>query len=370
MPPTAQAIPSGLTTCRGLHVLGRSYRLVTPDPDQLALVALFYAPMMGPVASGATDVTFSTLPGTGLAVTLEGKRFDFSEPWVTRAPSSALTHALLATESRHLVFHAGAFGRAGRAVMLAGASGLGKSTLIAHLGERGATILSDEFAPLDRYSGSLAPFRMRVGLRAGPRPERAGIDVELPGESKRLLNPDAGPSRTVDPLPLASVVILGTSAGPSPASACPRVRLWLDAEPDAACARLAMEGCELLAPPVFDGLWTAVLVAHPDLRRIVEAMRTDPKSPASLMRVQYEDLDPPDFQAAPVLRELSPTTGVMELVKRLSTAQRSRIVDEVFAGDATRLVLETAAAVRTARFFHLRPGRLTETLACLEGLVR
>jgi hypothetical protein len=131
-----------------------------------------------------------------------------------------------------------------------------------------------------------------------------------------------------------------------------------------------MEGYELLAPPEFDGLWTAALVSHRDLRRAVAAMRTAPKSQAALMRVQFEDLDPPDFLAPPVLRELSPTTGVMELVKRISTAQRSRIVDVAFAGDATRLVLETAAAVRSARFFHLRPGRLAETLACLEDLPR
>jgi HprK-related kinase A len=66
---------------------------------------------------------------------------------------------------RHLLLHAGAVERDGRALVLTGASGSGKSTLAALLAARGWRFLGDELALLDPASGTLAPFPRPTSLK-------------------------------------------------------------------------------------------------------------------------------------------------------------------------------------------------------------
>jgi hypothetical protein len=72
---------------------------------------------------------------------------------------------LLAHRAGGLVFvHAGAVAWAGRALVLPGASGCGKSELVAALVRAGATYLSDEFAVLDG-AGRVHPYARAIALR-------------------------------------------------------------------------------------------------------------------------------------------------------------------------------------------------------------
>ncbi|MAF60640.1 MULTISPECIES: HprK-related kinase A [Sphingomonadales] len=66
---------------------------------------------------------------------------------------------------RHLLLHASAVSRQGRAVVMTGLSGAGKSTLSALLAERGWRFLGDEFVLLDPDSGKIAPFPRPVSLK-------------------------------------------------------------------------------------------------------------------------------------------------------------------------------------------------------------
>lgn len=66
---------------------------------------------------------------------------------------------------RHLLLHASAVSRHGRAVIMTGVSGAGKSTLSALLGERGWRFLGDEFVLLDPDTGMITPFPRPVSLK-------------------------------------------------------------------------------------------------------------------------------------------------------------------------------------------------------------
>lgn len=66
---------------------------------------------------------------------------------------------------RHLLLHASAVSRGGRAVIMTGVSGAGKSTLSALLGERGWRFLGDEFVLLDPETGMITPFPRPVSLK-------------------------------------------------------------------------------------------------------------------------------------------------------------------------------------------------------------
>ena len=88
-----------------------------------------------------------------------------------------LSQALLAAEMamnlqvalgwrQHLLLHASAVERGGRAIIMVGASGSGKSTLAAQLGERDWRLFGDEFAMLDLSPDALLwPFPRLISLK-------------------------------------------------------------------------------------------------------------------------------------------------------------------------------------------------------------
>ncbi len=88
----------------------------------------------------------------------------------------SLDHGLLAAEMgmnlqmalgwrRHLLIHASAVEKDGRALVMTGESGSGKSTLAAMLGERGWRLLGDEFTLLDIDSGMVRGFPRLISLK-------------------------------------------------------------------------------------------------------------------------------------------------------------------------------------------------------------
>ena len=119
-----------------------------------------------------------------------------------------LAHALLAAEMamnlqvalgwrRHLLLHAAAVEKDGRALVMTGESGAGKSTLAALLMRRGWRLLGDEFALIDLGNGSLQPFPRPISLKNDSIAALAGEGCwgpELVGTPKgtiRHLVPDA-----------------------------------------------------------------------------------------------------------------------------------------------------------------------------------
>jgi hypothetical protein len=73
-------------------------------------------------------------------------------------------YTLIATQVRtHLLFHAGAVSHRGHGLILAGPSGLGKTTLVLELVRRGFKFLSDETAALSRTDRLLHPFPRGLG---------------------------------------------------------------------------------------------------------------------------------------------------------------------------------------------------------------
>ena len=87
-----------------------------------------------------------------------------------------LSQALLAAEMamnlqialgwrRHLLLHASAVEKDGKALIMTGASGSGKSTLSAMLGNKGWRFMGDEFVLLDLLTGEAVPFPRMISLK-------------------------------------------------------------------------------------------------------------------------------------------------------------------------------------------------------------
>ena len=75
---------------------------------------------------------------------------------------------------RHMLLHASAVARSGRALILSGESGSGKSTLAALLGEAGWRLMGDEFTLIDPASGDALAFPRAVSLKNEAIAEMAG----------------------------------------------------------------------------------------------------------------------------------------------------------------------------------------------------
>lgn len=77
-----------------------------------------------------------------------------------------LRQAVAAGARRRVFLHAGVVGWRGRAIVVPGRSGAGKTTLVAELVRAGATYYSDEFAVLDA-AGRIHPFAKPLSIRGG-----------------------------------------------------------------------------------------------------------------------------------------------------------------------------------------------------------
>lgn len=66
---------------------------------------------------------------------------------------------------RHLLLHASAVEKDGKALIMTGASGSGKSTLAAMLGHKGWRFMGDEFVLIDLITGEAVPFPRMISLK-------------------------------------------------------------------------------------------------------------------------------------------------------------------------------------------------------------
>jgi len=156
--------------------IGRiSYRIGSPWAAPIAALRRLYADYPAP-EDGIATVTARIGPPRPWRrwirpqVAIEG---DHSLPDTV---PMAYDHALLAIEMamnmqvalgerRHLLIHASAVERNGKALIMPGDSGSGKSTLAALLGERGWRLLADEFVMIDMATGMAIPFPRAISLK-------------------------------------------------------------------------------------------------------------------------------------------------------------------------------------------------------------
>lgn len=166
-----------------------------------------------------------------------------------------------------LTLHASAVAVGGRAVLILGVSGAGKSTTAAAFVSRGHPMVSDDVAVLDPASGSLAvqcgPTRLRIGAGAA---RAAGWPGELPrlfrhpllGDKRFIELPEGSLCR--EPPPLAAAYLLQPRGGgdgvriepvaPAAATGHLLTNLYRGRFLDPARARQAIRHCAAVAKSV------------------------------------------------------------------------------------------------------------------------
>jgi hypothetical protein len=265
----------------------------------------------------------------------------------------------------HFLFHAAALATPdGRGVILAGGSGLGKTTLTLALLARGFRFFSDDVAAVGRADSRLYPFPRRLGVRpAGGRPgEKALLDAAT-------LAPDSLPDRPICP---ARFLFFLTDPAGATRPACGWY-LLLDRLDDALLADLA-------TAPGVRRLEVARREPYPALHLDLAPAALSPAEPAIaglcrrhgvlLFEITGGPAAPPDFSAAPRLEPLSPADAGRELLGHLKGGSRSALLEHVFGGSAARLYLALVRLANRMTCYRLRVGRLAamiETIVATTG---
>jgi hypothetical protein len=229
------AYPWAGTTSR-LALLGFDVEIRASDAAMAGLLAELFAPLRVPGAAAHVLSISSSEVDDGTvrwAVHLDGVRL-----LRTEAASIAFQH-LLWEANRHAIdetrdsvlVHASAAAVEGRAIVLPGPMGAGKSTLAAALVRAGAGYLTDEIVAIDPRTGLVAPYPKYLSL--GPAlahlvPDRPAAQRSFVGE-QLLVSPE--------------VIRTGAVAAPAP----PRVVVFPRYRPGAATSVEALPPAAALA---------------------------------------------------------------------------------------------------------------------------
>ena len=266
-------------------------------------------------------------PARGCTFLLAGKAYRVTDEHVLATPFTSMAFLLFRAIRSHYLVHAGCVSRDGRATIISGTSGMGKTTLVCYLVARGMGFLSDEVAPIGRRDGLVQPFPLELGIRPGPADalirDAPTRDVEHMTDAKRMLNAmhlNAAP--VTQPIPLQAVYFL--TPQPTPHVLVPRV--------DEATVRVVLLGitddfvadltssldCELLESDKVESRFPSLRLRTPDLSAFIKGLRPlAARHEVPIAGIQDEGLAAPDHSAEPELVPISTSVGVLELAKRI-----------------------------------------------------
>lgn len=254
----------------------------------------------------------------------------------------------------HYLFHAAALSTPGeQGVLLAGASGLGKTTLTLALLDRGWTLLSDEIAAVDRATGWLHPFPRSLGMRVtGGRPWEKLL---IPAEAIAA----ACPARV-----LFALADSGTNVAPGDPWYLTLDRAGEELIYDlAALPGVRAACCERGEPYPVVRLDVAPR-ALPAVEQDVEA--TCRRHGRLLFDFSQGRERPADFHGEPQLEPLLPSEAARELLAHLKGGRGSELLRQEFGGSAARLYVALASLLSRTDCFRLRVGRLESMVEAIQ----
>ena len=364
----------------GLH-------LQSDDPGYFDLFAQTYANFQVGQDGAPAPHTLKAIVVTGYdpagelpALWLDGERWPIHDPIGLRDHIFEYIFAAIAAQVKsHILLHAAVVERNGSALLIAGDSQHGKSSLALGLLRRGFRLLSDELAAISRLDGTVHPFPRKVRATPG--------SLALAGYT---VAPDTFPfwlgkylidveqlqlSTTTTPMPLGDIILLS-----DPVS---QVTTQNTTEPQD-MVQITVERLDdswLKAVNLINGIialqvhhanhYPTLLLQTQNKVAVIKAIQTLCDTHRILcLEVQKRSPHRPDFTQAPHLTPLPQSLAVMELLRHFQGAHGSVILQQEHKGSATSFFMEVADLVHNTRCYRLSVGHYAQALDLICNIPR
>ncbi|MFB3905230.1 MAG: hypothetical protein ACE15E_17405 [Acidobacteriota bacterium] len=244
-----------------------------------------------------------------------------------------------------VLVHASVAVRNGRAVILSGDAGIGKTTLLLHLlRDRAFTFFSDDVCPLERTSGRVFPFPRTAWIRSEPE----GDSAPLSGAKRPVVLDQILAGTALTPCRPGHVFLL---AGDPPREIAIRVLLKRRATDDLISA-LSLAGAFVTDSQEEDN---CLVLRYPAGGRAGrEVRRTLDRRADEIWSFTRIACDRPDFVRGPEVGEL----GARELAFRLASQLKNDVLipDSLFSPG--QIMFELASLLSGAKGYLVKTGRL------------
>lgn len=382
---------SPLLQRHGYHFFGRTLLVETEAPDVDVALNAVYGRMRlaSPPAEAEADLVMRVHAGDGHLAGTRPSRIEVAGRTIRVPEPEQLAHyahlvmlnATAALVDDAVVLHAGAVTRGGKAMVLLGHSGLGKTTLTVELVRRGWGFLSDDFAVMDDRA-IVHPFPRRVNLTDA---SLALLALDAPvgalrmagfraGEKTMIDIEDIVPGSLADGAPLGALVVLG--APPLPADGGEDVvwQLELDHRPAGFTAALAALPCvSTVRAPAGSGGDGALEVVAATGSAFVRALdELCAQADVAVLSARRGAM------AGAATRHLGPATveplDTGDALAEVLAYALSLAGARFFGRSSDREILSALAVLRAAlrppvRVVRVRPGALVPTADALEALL-
>lgn len=373
---------TGITSSRraGFNFFGRHVALEAEDAGVVAAMRTVYARQL---ADGQADATVVSIGSTEIGlpvIRVAGRQVHVPvRDQLEHYAHLVLVNAAAAARTDTVVLHSGAVTLGGRAVLLVGPSGWGKSTLTLELVRRGWGFLSDDFAPVDA-EGWVAPFPRAVNvtdrtldLLGLPQPASELRLKSAGGREKWMLDIDhVFPGRLCGPSELGHIFVLA-GAGLAPGAFERRWVLRVDSAPPALLAALAqLPGIQEVRAASKPTGHEIQLFLDPGAR-VVEALDdTCRRYGVAILAADREPWSWPDFDASPTATALDLAVGARAALTHATSLSGQRFLMGAGKTEALQALahLHRAMAVARASVYRLEPGDLARTADLVEAICR
>ncbi|HMO51130.1 MAG TPA: hypothetical protein PKE26_07785 [Kiritimatiellia bacterium] len=348
------------------NFLGYPFVLTSDSPKVLADFGRIYDRFRVASNEGAQEdvpvlraTVLTGTPDRRPVLIVDDKRIVLEGPTVPELVYFYVLNFLFQHVEHTFILHGGVVEAKGKALIISGASGAGKTTLTLAFAQKGYAFLSDELAPLHGERRIIEPFPRRIGVRTRE------------GELKDMIDIAARPGgRLGAACPPGWIVYLAPAVLPDDEAGISYLEV--------ACNR--MDGSALQAFSMLPGVIAAEALAgrfHPSVRLKISAgaALTEAidelcrRSGLAVLDYHHGRTLAPDFEGEPGLERLSGISGVLLVARQLLNARPPSRLLARHHGSQPALIMALADMLRDVAIYRLTPGPVDKMVALIEDYV-
>ena len=373
-----QTIMNGCSYECSLFFFGRHVRLYADSSEIIERFAKVYTRFID-TNPGVSDISFcivrSSAHSRAPCLIVEHWLYELpdTDRYIEHAELIVFRH-LLEQLDDYIVLHAGVVSREGRAIVMYGQSGFGKTTLTLELLRRGYGFMSDEFCPIRLSDFLIEPFERLVGLkRSSPFYGLADPEhrVFLASEGKDFIDcADIFPYRPAEPCRAAIFIEI---SGSNDANTCPPGGVALDINmcSDSSTVPDALRRLPgvTISGPLMKGSYVAYRVTAADSTAFMSSFNQiwEENSHDIFSVFPYKG-EIHTYDRTPVLRSVPAFEALTSLVSNIVNRSPTGRLLASHGGKTSSLVMLLGNLLKDAACYSLQPGHLAKMADLIDTL--